>query len=974
MMRVYSCLIVEHDPRFLLLAVSICLLAALTSLTLVQRASLAAAPKRIWWLLAAGLLTGLSIWITHFAAMLAYRPGVEVRFDATTAIGSIIVACSVAILAWTISVRESVRRPLVGGVLIGAALSLAHFIDMAALRVAGFVHYDPVYIAASIGGGLILCTGSVYSLQRSGPIRLPIVPALLLASGVLFLHFVAMSAVSIVPASTALELGLTLSMNEVSVAVIAAAILILCIGLAIAYYDRRLADLTARDAMQMKELVTALKQSEEHHRFSVELNPQIPWTAEADGKISEAGPRWAEVVGSSTSSALGDGWMRWLHPEDLLRVKEIWDDAVSKKGKSPVDIRYRLKQHDGSYRWFRARARARCDENSSVIKWYGSLEDVHEQVVAEAALRESEERYRLASKATQDIIWDWSHDTNQVQWSDAIETVLGYPHAKSGTSLQWWLDLIHPADRLSLRARTREISKSGSSQWTAEYRVRAADGSYRHMLSRGHLLREAEGKPVRSVGALLDITHIKRVEESLRWTAHHDPLTELPNRALFAERLDSAFAEAGHAKQCVGLVTLDVDRFKSLNDSMGHGAGDTLLKAIAKRLLGSAPSRATVARLGGDEFAVVLPWLKPEDACIELVERLLADLAAPLQINGRSITPSVSAGVAFWPKDATDAQSLLKCADLALYAAKNSGRGAIRDFRPEMRLEAERQTKALSEARSALTEDRIIPFYQPKLCLRTGSVIGFEALLRWHHPRRGLLPPSEISAAFEDAELSVLLTQRMLTSVFADVAAWLEKGVDPGRIAINGSAADFVRDDFADRILTALNTASVKPERLELEVTETVFLGKSTAKVEQALKTLSTCGVSIALDDFGTGYASLTHLQQFPVNTLKIDRSFISRLPSKEDDAVIVEAVIDLAHRLRMATVAEGIEDEAQARQLAEIGCDSGQGYLFGRPMEASRVESYLASQRGKPQSCSEYWNKKNEVMASKSRRRNSSV
>lgn len=944
MMRVYSCLIVEHDPKFLFLAVSLCLLSAMTSLTLIQRASLAAAPKRLWWLLAAGMVTGLSIWITHFSAMLAYRPGVEVRFDAMTAIGSVIVACGVATAAWMISVRETVRWPLVGGTLIAIALSLAHFIDMAALRVAGFIHYESVYIAASITGGLILCSASVYSLRRSGSIRLPIIPTLLLGSGVLFLHFVAMSAVSIVPASVPLELGLTLSMNEVSVAVIAAAIVVFCVGLAVAYYDRRLADLTARDAGQMKELVSALKQSEEHHRFSVELNPQIPWTAEADGKVSEAGPRWAEVVGSSTSSALGDGWMRWLHPDDFLRVKEIWNDVVALNGESHLDIRYRLKQRDGSYRWFRARARARRDESGSVIKWYGSLEDVHEQVVAEAALRESEERYRLASRATQDIIWDWSHETNRVQWSDAIETVLGYPHAKDGTDLQWWLDLIHPADRRRFRARARAISKSGSPQWTAEYRVRAADGSYRHMLSRGHLLRASEGKPIRSVGALLDITQIKLVEENLRWGAHHDPLTGLPNRALFAERMDTAFAEAGQAQQCVGLVTLDVDRFKSLNDSMGHGAGDILLKAIAERLLVSAPSKATVARLGGDEFAVILPGLNSGDARIEVVEELLADMAAPLSINGRSITPSLSAGAAMWPMDAADAEGLLKCADLALYAAKNSGRGAIRGFKPEMRLEVEQQTKALSEARSALKEDRVVPFYQPKICLRTGLVIGFEALLRWHHPRRGLMPPSEISAAFEDAEISVMLTQRMLTAVFGDLGTWLEKGIDPGRIAINGSAADFVRDDFADRILSALHAARVKPERLELEVTETVFLGRSAAKVERALNTLSMSGVTIALDDFGTGYASLTHLQQFPVNTLKIDRSFISRLPSKEDDAVIVEAVIDLAHRLRMTTVAEGIEEESQVRQLTEIGCDAGQGYLFGRPMEASRVEVYLTS------------------------------
>jgi diguanylate cyclase (GGDEF)-like protein/PAS domain S-box-containing protein len=945
MMRVYSCLTTEHDPKLIILVAGLCFFSSITSLVLVQRGrSALSSQSRTLWLLAGGVVTGLSIWITHFAAMLAYQPGVEVKFDGTTAIASVLLACVFATVGWMAAFYGVVNRPALGSLLVGVALALAHFLDMAALRVAGDVSYDAGLMAASIAAGVLLCiiAGLVFSARLDK--QLPLIPALILALGVLVLHFTAMSAVSIVPTNVEPMVGLALGTGEVAYIVIVASAVVFSVALALAYYDRRAAERTARDAERLRNLVTALRQSEEHHRFSVELNPQIPWIADPDGSISEAGPRWSEAVGADLASALGDGWMQWVHPSDLPDIAKTWREAVASRTYAPVDIRYRLRQRDGTYRWFRARARPRCDAQGAVVKWYGTLEDIHEQVVAEAALRVSEERYRLASRATKDIIWDWSHDTDLIQWSDAIETGLGYPEAKAGASLQWWIDLIHPDDRERALAIAMHMLGSTDNQWLAEYRVRAADGTYKHMLARGYMIRDSQGKPVRSVGALLDITETKRVEADLRWAAQHDPLTGLPNRALFSERLEAAFAEAEGSDRHVALITLDVDRFKLLNDSMGHGAGDSVLQIIGERLRCNAPLESTVARLGGDEFAVILPGLRPEDVSVQRVENLLTDMTAPVLIEGRSVTPSVSGGAAIWPMDGADAEELLKSADLALLAAKNEGHGIIRGFKPEMRAAAERQSAMLRNARQALFDNRIVPFYQPKICLRTGAFVGLEALLRWRHPDQELMLPSSISAAFDDSELCVQLTNRMLERVIGDVAHWLDRGLDPGRVAINGAAADFARNDFAERILDRLRAKGVQPTRLELEVTETVFLGQLALPVEHALQTLSAAGVTIALDDFGTGYASLTHLQQFPVHTLKIDRSFVSRLPSERNDAVIVGAVIDLARRLNKTTVAEGIETELQARQLAEQGCDIGQGYFFGRPVEASRIEALLRS------------------------------
>ncbi|MES1971673.1 MAG: EAL domain-containing protein [Pseudomonadota bacterium] len=435
------------------------------------------------------------------------------------------------------------------------------------------------------------------------------------------------------------------------------------------------------------------------------------------------------------------------------------------------------------------------------------------------------------------------------------------------------------------------------------------------------------------------------LHSKVRVLAYTDHLTGLPNRALFAERLQSSLKEAGAAGAHVGLIILDVDHFKTVNDSMGHAAGDALLKEIGARLRRGAPAGATVARLGGDEFAIILPGLSAAEANLETVRAALKDLEMPIPFDEQILDAHVSAGAAMWPTDSADADDLLKSADLALYAAKAVGGGAIRGFRTAMRENVRRKTTMLSEARGALNDDRIVPFYQPKVRLATGEVVGFEALLRWHHPLNGLQYPRSIGAALEDKELAAHLTDRMMDSVFADMRGWLQSGVPFGKIAINGAAADFFRGELAERVLERLDRFGIPPGRLELEVTESVFFGRRAESVERTLNALNRAGVTIALDDFGTGYASLTHLKQFPVDVLKIDRSFVSKLTDNdgEEDAVIVGAVLNLAHNLGIVTVAEGIETIAQRNYLRRKGCDLGQGYLFSRAVAASRVPGLVS-------------------------------
>lgn len=561
-----------------------------------------------------------------------------------------------------------------------------------------------------------------------------------------------------------------------------------------------------------------------------------------------------------------------------------------------------------------------------------------------AALRESEERYRLASQASSDVIWDVPLQGDQIGWSSAVGSILGYPEALAGTTRQWWIDRIHPEDRKRIGVRRASLKDPEFTHWTQEFRVLSGTGEYLTMRSRGFVVRDSNGRATRLVGSLQDVTAQKRYEHELRMAAHYDPLTRLPNRLLFAERLDAALANARQNGGSVGLIVFDVDRFKTINDSLGHDAGDALLREVAARLQRAAPPGATAARLAGDEFAIIIPSLGDSGMGMAQIADLLAQISSPMSYAGRHIDVSLSAGFAAAFKDGSTADEIHKSADLALYAAKRDNRGGMREFKRDLRDAAEREKHMLADARAGLQADWIVPFYQPKICLKTGAVLGFEALLRWHHPQHGLRSPASISAAFEDPGTSVQITDRMLERTISDMERWVDRGVPFGRIAINGSPEDFRRGNVADRILTRLAHAHLPPSLFELEVTETVFLGQLAEKVSVALKTLSAAGIRIALDDFGTGYASLTHLKQFPVDALKIDRSFVSRLTMVDsEDAAIVGAVIGLARSLGITTVAEGVETSTQAAHLIVKGCDIGQGYLFGRPMAADQVGPFLA-------------------------------
>ena len=387
----------------------------------------------------------------------------------------------------------------------------------------------------------------------------------------------------------------------------------------------------------------------------------------------------------------------------------------------------------------------------------------------------------------------------------------------------------------------------------------------------------------------------------------------------------------------VAMFLIDVDHFKQINDSLGHDAGDAVLCSFASRLRDVVRSGDTVARLGGDEFGIVLTSVRTGSQVEKAVASLNRRLREKLEHNGRLIDCRASIGVALYPDQAATVESLIKCADLALGVAK-AKRGCAVVFHPDMETDFEREINMKVLARAAIAQDRVFPHYQPKVDLQTGELSGFEALLRWEQVGGDLGLPHMISPAFLDTELAMAIGERMMVRVLNNIQGWVKAGVDFEKIALNTCSGDFAADDFAERLLTQLEVRGLSPNRIEVEVTESVFLGRGSHHVLRALTKLSDAGVCIALDDFGTGFASLTHLKKFPVNVLKIDQTFVAGLGKSIDDAAIVRALIGLGSSLGMDTVAEGIETKEQAAFVRTYGCTTAQGYLFGAACPAKDV------------------------------------
>lgn len=564
--------------------------------------------------------------------------------------------------------------------------------------------------------------------------------------------------------------------------------------------------------------------------------------------------------------------------------------------------------------------------DGTVTHFVGTQSDVTER-------QRLEERLRLALRAGRMVAWEQDLDTNYITRSQNSMELLGI----GSGPISEFLERLHPDDREVRERFMRDIEASGAG--TIEFRFLLPGGGAMWFGSRAE-----KAGPRRIVGISFDISDRKAAEEKIWRAANHDHLTGLPNRTFFQTRFEQALARARQNGTSVSLMLIDLDDFKDVNDTLGHDAGDAFLKEIAARLSAMMRECDVVARLGGDEFAVLVVEPLELEHAARFAEFLIETLREPFSYAGRTIVSRASVGVAAFPNHSADPGELMKAADIALYRAKARGRNRVVKYSGAMRMEIEERVSLAAEISDAVGKDRIVAFYQPKISLSTGRIVGFEALARWLHPTKGVLTPQVFGSMFTDYDIAAAIGGRLLSKVARDMRQWLDSGLDPGRVAVNLSSAEFSNPGIATEVLRVLGEWSIPTGSFEVEVTETVLLGRSADDVAAILKQFHDRGVMVALDDFGTGYASLTHLKQFPVDHVKIDQSFVKDMEQGIGDEAIIAAVIGLARGLNLQVTAEGVETLGQAARLRELGCHNAQGYLIAKPMAGSEVAEFISA------------------------------
>jgi diguanylate cyclase (GGDEF)-like protein/PAS domain S-box-containing protein len=598
---------------------------------------------------------------------------------------------------------------------------------------------------------------------------------------------------------------------------------------------------------------------------------------------------------------------------------------------------HRHRRHDGSV--IQAEVRT-----ASVATGDRDLElvvsrDVTDKLRIIQALSESDDTLREAQEIAHLGRFEWDISSDRVRWSDELFRIFGLDPGSIEVTYDAYIRRVHPEDKRLAQGAIEETLRSAT-PLAAEYRIVLPDGGIRWLHSRARLVQDEDGRPLRLLGICQDITTQKTTEAALTRLALQDPLTGLPNRALFLDRLDLALRRRQRAGQVVAVLFVDLDRFKTVNDTLGHFAGDQLLVAVADRLGKILRPGDTIARLGGDEFAVVCEGLAAAGGAEEIAVRILRSLTAPVVVEGQQIIVSASIGISVSESDATPG-TMLRDADTAMYEAKEAGRNRFCVFNPASRARTLERLRRAEELRVALDRSELRLCYQLEVDLAEEATTGVEALVRWQHPTLGLLPPSEFIDVAEETGLVVPLGDWVLREACRELAA-RETGDQPGglRLSVNLSAHQLGVPGLIDTVRDVLAETGLDPSRLCLEITESVLMDDVQSSID-ALLDLKALGVRLAIDDFGTGYSSLSYLRRFPVDVVKLDRSFVAGLGVDSAATAIVAAVVNLAHALGILVVAEGVETEAQLVALRALRCDRAQGYYWNRPLPAGELPGW---------------------------------
>ena len=625
-------------------------------------------------------------------------------------------------------------------------------------------------------------------------------------------------------------------------------------------------------------------------------------------------------------------------PEDRARVARVIHAAL--RIGDAFEVEYRIRRADGQIAWVLERGVGIRNSHGQPAWIEGYIQDISERMAVDEMMREAVRRYESLFENATEGIFQTTPEGRYLSANPALARIYG--HTTPDALISHLHDIEHQLYvQPERRAEFVRLMQEQGTVRNFESQVYTRDGSIIWISENARVVRHADGSVQFYEGTVVDITERREHEAALEYQAHHDSLTGLPNRALLPDRIEQAIAQAGRSGKQVAVVFVDLDHFKLINDSLGHHVGDRLLLEVASRLKTCVRGNDTVVRQGGDEFVLVLAEQQGEDDILAVVSRLLDAVSQPWTDNGQEYGLSCSIGVSCFPQDGDEPGALLRSADAAMYQAKASGRSTYHFYTPELNQAVSERLELENSLRHALEREEFRVYYQPRIDVASSRIVGAEALIRWDCPGKGIVPPDSFISIAEETGLIIPIGQWILREACRQNSAWRRAGLPPIAVSVNLSPIQFRHTGLVDSVAAALTEAGLDPKSLELEVTES-FVMHDAERINVAMQSLKALGVDIAVDDFGTGYSSLSYLKRFPVDRLKVDKSFVRDIDSDPDDAAIVRAIITLGHALNLRVVAEGVETAAHLDYLKLHGCDEVQGYYFSRPVPASQLESLL--------------------------------
>jgi diguanylate cyclase (GGDEF)-like protein/PAS domain S-box-containing protein len=916
-----------YDWRLVILSVLIAIFASLAALDVADRMrETKSRALKFGWLAFGALALGGGIWAMHFIGMLALQLPCRVSYDAVITLWSIlpgILASGVAI-EMIRHAKLTQSRLFVGSLLLGAGIGTMHYTGMAALHIDGLVRYNPqlFLISLVVAVALAFVALQIRYYVSSRYWRMP-VAATVMGCAISGMHYTAMAATYFLREGDGGIPDSALRPTLMAAIVGVATSMLIALALSVTVAARYQA--TAR----------RLRESEFRIRSILKTTQEGFVQMGVDNRIEEANPAFCAMLGRECEEVIGRPLTEFLVPESSEKfIAEMPRRMAGQSGTCDLSL---IRQEGGSV-YCTFYGTPIFDVHGEHVGAFALITDISDRIAHEAYERQAVAVFENTAEGV--TITDTSGRVLSV--NQAFSQITGYEEAEvRGQRLSILQSGRHDAG--FYHQMWAELAATG--HWQGEIWNRRKNGEIYPEWLTISVVRDGKGNIQNYIGVFSDISHIKRSAEELERLAHFDPLTDLANRLLLNAQLKHALERAARHGERLAVMELDLDGFKNVNDTLGHPAGDKLLQVIAQRLKKALRTEDIVARLGGDEFAVVMESIGSADAAALVAKKINAAIDVPIMLEGQEARVTSSIGIALYPDDGMDPTALLKAADTALYVSKREGRNTYRFYDQEMSAAVQYRHEVEQGLRMAIEQGQLELWYQPQVDLGRRRINGLEALVRWRHPERGLVPPSEFLPVASDTGLIVPLGEWVLRAACKQAQVWRSAGLAFGHVSVNVDGQQIVRGDFVETVENVLEETGLPADCLELEITETFLLENAERGMGMAMR-FADMGVSVAIDDFGTGYSSLAYLKYLHADCLKIDKSFVSDLPNDSTGAAIIRAVVSLANGLGYALVAEGVETSEQLAYLRSVGCDLVQGYYFAKPMPAGEVPAWLGEER----------------------------